>query len=163
MVDLIYVLAAGLGVILAAVALDLVRDQAKASTPWIVEWLRRRAVRRLPEPLRERVDEEWASWLDETPGPIAKLWRVFGFLISVPDLRIEKEVPSQADEHSRTTTIRMEAINIKSEMPDIVLYSDIGKSNIFVEVKAGVFLAEPGGLRVRSMRPERKDDVTEDR
>jgi hypothetical protein len=79
------------------ILLDLIRDQAKASTPLIAEWLRRIAVKRLPEPLRERANEEWASWLDETPGPIAKLVRAFGFLISAPGLRVEKEEPDQAD------------------------------------------------------------------
>ncbi|MGF1620359.1 MAG: hypothetical protein ACFCUR_07070 [Rhodomicrobiaceae bacterium] len=69
------------GVVVGAVLLDLIRDQAKASTPWLADWLRQQAVKRLPESMREQADEEWRAWLEETPGPLAKLWHAIGFLI----------------------------------------------------------------------------------
>jgi hypothetical protein len=80
--ELIFYVIGGLAAVIGAVALDLIRDQAKASTPRIAEWLRRRAVKRLPESLRERLDEEWAALLNETAGPLAKLGRAIGFLFS---------------------------------------------------------------------------------
>ena len=86
--------------------LDLIRDQAKASTPRIAEWLLKRAVGRLPELLRERLNEEWAAMLDETAGPLAKLWCAFGFLISA--LRVQplpQPEPKAADKSITTRAI----------------------------------------------------------
>jgi len=82
MAGLIEIAVTAAGVVGGAVALDLIRDQAKASTPRLAEWLRQRAVSRLPEPLQERLAEEWAAVLEDTAGPLAKLWCALGFLIS---------------------------------------------------------------------------------
>jgi RNA polymerase sigma factor (sigma-70 family) len=89
--ELITIIGGAVGAIIAAIAMDLIRDQAKASTPRIAEWLRGRAVKRLPEELRERLDEEWAALLNDTVGPLAKLWCCVGLLIST--LRIKAEQP----------------------------------------------------------------------
>jgi hypothetical protein len=51
--------------------------------------MRKRAVNHLPEPMRERLAEEWAALLADTPGPISKLWCALGFLIAAPSLRME--------------------------------------------------------------------------
>ena len=55
------------------------RSEFEAWMPWIAERLRRAALKRLPSTLRERLDEEWASYLDETPGYVGKVWQALGF------------------------------------------------------------------------------------
>jgi hypothetical protein len=57
-------------------------DEFKAWTPWIVERLIQRAVRRLPIEMRERLDEEWRAHIDEIPGQIGQLLVAFGFVIA---------------------------------------------------------------------------------
>jgi phage terminase Nu1 subunit (DNA packaging protein) len=59
--------------ILAAAAARLLADEFKAWAPWIIERLIRRAVRELPQNLRERYEEEWQSHVDEIPGDIGKV------------------------------------------------------------------------------------------
>jgi hypothetical protein len=101
LIDILTVAVTLVGIVLGAVALDSIREQAKASTPWLVDWLRRQAVKRLPEQMREDVAEEWAAWLEETPGPLAKLWCALGFLISA------FKVPQPADAKTTKTVQRL--------------------------------------------------------
>jgi hypothetical protein len=68
-----------LGLLGATVSRQLT-DEFKAWTPRIIEWLIRRAVRKLPEGYRERYGEEWRSDINETPGEIGKIWVALGFL-----------------------------------------------------------------------------------
>jgi hypothetical protein len=86
---------ASLAFVAATLALDMIRDEAKASTPRLAEWLRQRAVNRLPLPLQERLGEEWAAVLADMPGPISKLWCAVGFLISA--FRVEPAPESEPE------------------------------------------------------------------
>jgi len=78
-VELIAALALGILGILGAVLSRLLADDFKAWTPRIVESLIRRAIRRLPESMRERFTEEWRSDVNDTPGDIGKLVKALGF------------------------------------------------------------------------------------
>jgi hypothetical protein len=82
-------IASAFGFAIFNVAMDMIRDEAKASTPRLAEWLRQRAVRRLPESFRARLDEEWAALLADTPGPLSKLRHAIGFLLSARSIRSE--------------------------------------------------------------------------
>jgi hypothetical protein len=66
--------------IFVAVVSRLVADDLKAWSPRLVDWLIRKAVARLPEDQRERMDEEWRSHIDGTPGELWKLVEGVGFL-----------------------------------------------------------------------------------
>lgn len=55
------------------------RAEFEAWMPWIAERLRRAAVRPLRGALRDRLDEEWASHLAETPGYVGKVVAAMGF------------------------------------------------------------------------------------
>ncbi|MBV9990629.1 MAG: hypothetical protein JOZ72_04985 [Alphaproteobacteria bacterium] len=67
------------GIVCAAVSQQLT-DEFKAWTPWLVQRLLNRAVRRLPESLRARFEEEWTSHIDEVPGHFGKLVEAAGFI-----------------------------------------------------------------------------------
>lgn len=68
-----------MGHFLAALLGKLCADEVKAWLPSIAEHLKELAVRRLPVEQRERYSEEWASYLNDTPGEIAKIWTALGF------------------------------------------------------------------------------------
>jgi hypothetical protein len=70
-----------LGIIAAAASRQLA-DEFKAWTPWIIERLIKRAVRKLPEDWRDRFEEEWLSHIHETPGEVGKLMAALGFLFA---------------------------------------------------------------------------------
>jgi hypothetical protein len=73
-----------LGGILLSLLLGAVIAELRDCAPWLAEHLLRRAVRRLPEPDRERYGEEWAAVLNDVPGKLMKLAKAMGFLIHAP-------------------------------------------------------------------------------
>lgn len=68
-----------LGILGAAISRQ-VTDEFKAWAPWFIRRIIERAVRNSPEHKRERLAEEWPSYVDEIPGDIGKLIVAFGFL-----------------------------------------------------------------------------------
>lgn len=73
------VLLAVLGILAAAISRQLT-DEFKAWTPWLIKRCIQRAVRQLPESLRERYTDEWQSHINEIPGEVGKLFEALGFL-----------------------------------------------------------------------------------
>jgi hypothetical protein len=71
--------AASVGVIVVGAVSRQVSDEFKAWTPRIAGRLLERAVKKLPKNLQERMREEWASHLAETPGEVGKLIAAWGF------------------------------------------------------------------------------------
>lgn len=71
------VLALPLAVLLAAAG-NQAANEFRAWTPRLTRALLYSALRRVPDSLRERLSEEWASHLDDTPGEVAKLFAAFG-------------------------------------------------------------------------------------
>lgn len=63
-----------------AILAKLAADELKAWSPRLVERLIRRAVARLPKDQRERMDEEWRAYVNDTPGDLWKLVQACGFL-----------------------------------------------------------------------------------
>jgi hypothetical protein len=78
---IIGIVLAVLGIIATAASRQLA-DEFKAWTPWITEWLVRRAAHKLPEKQRDRCEEEWLSHIYETPGEVGKLIAAIGFLFA---------------------------------------------------------------------------------
>ena len=72
-------------IVCGAVGRQLTREFT-AWTPWIIERLIRRAVTKLPDPQRERFEEEWRSHIDEIPGDIGKLVAAIGFGSAARDI-----------------------------------------------------------------------------
>jgi hypothetical protein len=68
------------GAILIAAAGRLLSDDVKEWLPWITRRLIERAVSRLPESERERLQEEWWSHVNELPGNLAKVYVAWGYL-----------------------------------------------------------------------------------
>jgi len=68
--------------VISAFLSRLLADEFKAWTPQIVQYLSRCAVLTLPEELRERHQEEWASHLNEIPGSLGKLFTAGRFLFA---------------------------------------------------------------------------------
>jgi lipopolysaccharide/colanic/teichoic acid biosynthesis glycosyltransferase len=73
------VLLAVLGIFAAAFSRQLT-DEFKAWTPWLINYLIRRAVRQLPENQRTLREEEWRSHINEIPGEFGKLFEALDFL-----------------------------------------------------------------------------------
>ena len=70
------------GAIIVAAFSRVLADEYKAWSPWLVERLIRRAVRKLPADMQERYREEWQSHVQEIPGEIGKLVTAFGFQVA---------------------------------------------------------------------------------
>jgi hypothetical protein len=68
-----------MGHFLAALFGKLCADEIKAWLPWITEKVTRAAITKLPANKRERYSEEWASYLNEVPGELTKIWVACGF------------------------------------------------------------------------------------
>lgn len=49
-------------------------DEIRAWLPRLADWLKTKAVRKLPQELQERYEEEWQSGLEEIPGSVSKLF-----------------------------------------------------------------------------------------
>ncbi len=69
-----------LAAVLIPIATRLITDDLKEWLPWITRWLVKRAVRRLPEDQRERLEEEWWSHINDCPGDLAKIYVAYGYL-----------------------------------------------------------------------------------
>jgi hypothetical protein len=94
--------------IFGAVASQLLTDEFKAWTPWIVNRFVERAKRRLPEEYRERFGEEWRSDIDETPGSIGKLLMAAGL----------HPAASKIESFARTTLEAKRKSPTKAFLPD---------------------------------------------
>jgi hypothetical protein len=68
--------------ILGAALSQQLSDEFKAWTPWLVEHLIQCAIRLLPEEHHERLNEEWRSHVNDTPGQIGKIIVAAGFLVA---------------------------------------------------------------------------------
>jgi hypothetical protein len=88
---------------IGAIFLDLIRDQAKTSTPGLADWLRRQAVKQLPEPMKERLGGEWEADLHDTDGALAKLLAAFGFVISAFKVQMTPELRQKTDDEAGKT------------------------------------------------------------
>ena len=65
--------------ILVSVTSRLLAEDVKAWRPKLTDWLISRAVLRLPADQRERLNEEWRSHVNETPGGLTKVWCAIGY------------------------------------------------------------------------------------
>lgn len=65
--------------LVVAICAAIFRSEFEAWMPWLAERLRRLALRPLQGNLRDRLDEEWASHLAETPGFVGKVLTALGF------------------------------------------------------------------------------------
>jgi hypothetical protein len=81
------------GLVVTAVLVKLIGDEAKAWLPKIVERLVRRAIKKLPDVEQERFDEEWRADLDETPGDLGKLLIALGFQFAAWRMHVEMHTP----------------------------------------------------------------------
>jgi hypothetical protein len=67
------------GGVIVAVLSRLGADEAKTWLPHIVNRCLLKAVNRLPEGQRERMEEEWRADLEQWPSDFSRLWRTVGF------------------------------------------------------------------------------------
>lgn len=68
--------------LLIAVIAAIFRSEFEACMPWLAERLRRLALKLLSGAIRDRLDEEWAAYLQEIPGYLAKLVCAAGFVLA---------------------------------------------------------------------------------
>jgi hypothetical protein len=66
--------------IAAAASSKILAEEFKAWRPCLTKKLVALAVSRLPESKRERYNEEWSSYLEETPGEIGKMLAALGLV-----------------------------------------------------------------------------------
>jgi hypothetical protein len=66
------------------VFVDAVLAELRDCAPSLAAWLLQRAVKRLPEPHRERFREEWDAILNEVPGKLTKIATTIGFWLYAP-------------------------------------------------------------------------------
>jgi hypothetical protein len=75
--------------VFAAALSDQLADEFRAWTPWLTQWLIDRAASKLPEPLRDRYKEEWASHVADIPGQVGKLLVAASFLRAASAIRAD--------------------------------------------------------------------------
>lgn len=68
------------GAILISVTARIISEDIKEWLPWITHCLIERAVDRLPESERQRLEEEWRSHVNELPGSLTKIYTAYGYL-----------------------------------------------------------------------------------
>lgn len=107
----------------AAVVFSALSRQAasefQAWTPKLVECLISRAAARLPEDVRERLREEWASHVAETPGEIGKFVAAFGFSLAAFEVRERKP--------RRARALRKGDLNAREEL-EVYVRSKFGRA-----------------------------------
>lgn len=77
--------------IIVGVAVVLLATEVQAWLPWLTERILRHAVRRLPESLRDRYDEEWRADINDRPGMLSKFVSACGLLVAGNKLRRMQE------------------------------------------------------------------------
>jgi hypothetical protein len=68
-------------------------------------WLIRRAVLRIPEEQRARLEEEWLAHLEETPGAVRKLLHAIGCWSGAP--AVGRAVAGRIQQRARMTSTKM--------------------------------------------------------
>lgn len=96
-----------LGVVGAALSRLLV-DDLKAWLPRTVEELVKRAVRRLPEAHRERLSEEWGSYLNDVPGDLSKLFIALSLFYGAAN--VAREIETAVEEREAEILQMQQAI-----------------------------------------------------
>jgi hypothetical protein len=96
MAEMMSAAATVIGAILIGVIINLISDETQGIVPKLAHWLLDLAVARLPERLRARYDEEWAAVLNDTRGPLTKVWCASGFLISTRAIIRETAGPRES-------------------------------------------------------------------
>lgn len=81
-----------MGAVLTMIVGALLAEQAKASAPLIAKWIVLRAVSKAPQELQARLEEEWLAVVQDTAGPLHKIWIAVGFRWSVAAL-IREAIP----------------------------------------------------------------------
>jgi hypothetical protein len=75
---IILALAGSVVAIIVAAAGNQIASEFRAWSPTLVERWIQLAVRRVPEELRERMEEEWRAFINDTPGQLWQLVRAYG-------------------------------------------------------------------------------------
>jgi hypothetical protein len=109
------------GGILLPVAGRLLSSEIDAWMPRLVDLLIKRAVRRLPSDLQVRMDEEWRTFINDTPGTILKLLRAFGLSRGAIDIFRERTSSEGWTFAERAVTQLLGTINLFALLPIIVL------------------------------------------
>jgi hypothetical protein len=88
------------GIIGGAISQQLT-NELKSWTPWVVDRLRKRAVRKLPMALQERYEEEWRSFLAEIPGEIGPILYAFDLQRAAAKIRLEARLEAASQRFIR--------------------------------------------------------------
>jgi hypothetical protein len=114
-------LALVIGGILLAVVGRLFSSEIDAWTPRLVDWLINRAVKRLPSDLQIRMDEEWRTFINDTPGKIVKLLRAFGLSRGASEVSRERTLSGELSFTERAVTQLFGAIVLFLLLPIFIL------------------------------------------
>jgi hypothetical protein len=82
--------------VVAGLIAALCRTEIEAWLPKWAEAARKRAVKTLPDRLRDRYDEEWEAYLLDTPGPISKLVCAIGFMVAAKRIEVRSSTRAWA-------------------------------------------------------------------
>jgi len=82
---------------------QILSDEFRAWTPWIVNFLIRLAVCRLPKDLHERFYEEWHAHIDEIPGNVGKILLAVEFALASLQMGSAADIVRKSMEQSKFT------------------------------------------------------------
>src|SRR5260221_12175735 len=77
--------------VVTAIFVRIATEEAIAWSPSVVRRIMKLAVRRLPEKLRERFQEEWQSHINDVPGNIGKIVVALGFPVAAYNLALDDQ------------------------------------------------------------------------
>jgi len=66
--------------VVAAVCARILADELKAWRPWLTGKLIAFAARWVPDDQRDRYEEEWSAYVEETPGGVGRVFAALGLL-----------------------------------------------------------------------------------
>jgi hypothetical protein len=90
----------------------ILKTEAEAWAPRAAEGLRKIALKRLVGPIKDRLSEEWAAYLDQIPGPYSKLISSAGFIWAANKMAIETRLERAQDDILGVTFIAMLTVSV---------------------------------------------------
>ena len=87
---IVTIVAAAVGAAIVGTISKIVADDFKAWSPALTRKLLKHAGRKLPPKMRDRCDEEWASYVADVPGDLSKIICALGFVSTAWKIAIKR-------------------------------------------------------------------------
>jgi hypothetical protein len=128
------------GLLLAALAAQIAFEFREWTPTW-VDLLIKRAVRRLPVELQDRMSEEWTEYVSAMPGWLAKLFRALGLNVAAISIACERanSITPWHSAASRLTGLALLIFLLPMFGVSLGLAVVFGQRDAFIERRNGLY------------------------